>query len=101
LPLTTDHEQPTLSEFAQLSYIPAKQPNDKDERHTKKIRLPTKTPQRAPVYLPLLRRGISLLLAMPVRFQDLPVLYGRKHMGYVLQCHHLAVPGLRGAEWVR
>jgi hypothetical protein len=21
-------------------------------------------------------------------------------MGYVLQCHHLAVPGLRGPEWV-
>jgi hypothetical protein len=28
-------------------------------------------------------------------------MYGRKHMGDVLQCHHLAVPGLRGAKWVR
>jgi hypothetical protein len=48
-----------------------------------------------------LRRRISFLLALSLWFQHLPGLHGRKHMGHVLQCHYLAVPGLRGAEWIR
>ncbi|MGD8208495.1 MAG: hypothetical protein PVH37_11140 [Desulfobacterales bacterium] len=49
----------------------------------------------------LLRRGIFLLLALPVWIQYLPGLYGRKYLGHVLQWHHLAMPGLWGAEWIR
>jgi hypothetical protein len=51
--------------------------------------------------LPLLRQGISFLLALPVWIQYLPGLYGRKYVGHVLQCHHLAMPGLWKAEWIR
>jgi hypothetical protein len=49
----------------------------------------------------LLRQGISFLLGMPLRFQDLPGVHAGKHMGYVLQWDYLAVPGLRGSERIR
>jgi hypothetical protein len=49
--------------------------------------------------MPLLWTGISLLLAVSVRVSYLSGVYGRKHLGDVLQCHHLAVPGLWGPKW--
>jgi hypothetical protein len=36
---------------------------------------------------------------MPLRVQYLPGMHARKHVGNVLQCDHLDVPGLRRAEW--
>ena len=46
----------------------------------------------------LLRPGHALLLALPLRFRHLPGLHGGELLGHVLQRHHLAMPGLRGAE---
>ena len=60
-----------------------------------------KTPQARPVCLPLLPEGIYILLAVPLRIQYLPTLHGRKCVGHVMQCDHLAVPGLWGPERTR
>jgi hypothetical protein len=49
----------------------------------------------------LLREKFSLLLALPLRFHDLPGVHERKCVGHVLQRHHLAVSGLRWPERVR
>jgi len=52
------------------------------------------TPERAE-NLPLLHKGSSLLLELPLRLSDLPALHGREHLGHVLQQYQLAMPGLR------
>jgi hypothetical protein len=49
----------------------------------------------------LLWLGIFLLLALPMWIYHLPGLYGRKHLGHVLQWHNLAMSGLRGTKWIR
>jgi hypothetical protein len=56
-------------------------------------RLPA--PPREGIDLSLLRSDVSLLLAMPLRVPYLPSVHAGKHMGNVVQRHHMAVPGLR------
>jgi hypothetical protein len=51
--------------------------------------------------MPLLRRKTPFLLALPLRIPDLSSLYARKHMGHVVQPHHLVLPGLRRSERFR
>ena len=91
----------TLSErYGCSKSIPTKNLNNKYETSCHIITAQTKTTQANQLYLPLLRPGISLLLAVPVRLPYLSGVYAWKHMGDVLQCHHLAVPGLWGPKWV-
>jgi len=45
--------------------------------------------------LPLLFKGSSLLLELPLRFSDLPGLHAGEPVGYVLQRYQLAMSGLR------
>jgi hypothetical protein len=49
----------------------------------------------------LLRRPVSLLLAVPMRIFDLSGVHGSEFLGHVMQRDHLAMPGLRGVERIR
>lgn len=51
--------------------------------------------------MPVLWIHRSVCLAVPVRFCHLPELYERKFLGHVMQWDYLAMPRLRGLEWVR
>jgi hypothetical protein len=51
--------------------------------------------------MPLLWQAISFLLAVPMRVQYLPGMYGGKYLGYVLQWYYLAMSGLWRPEWLR
>jgi len=74
--------------------------NNNNERHCRKTTIQAQTPPTNHLFMPLLQPGVSFLLALPVRLSYLSGMHGWKHMGDVLQCHHLAVPGLWGAKWV-
>ena len=45
--------------------------------------------------VPLLFKGSSLLLELPLRLSDLPGLHAGEPVGYVLQQYQLAMSGLR------
>jgi hypothetical protein len=51
--------------------------------------------------MPLLSSNLSLLLALQMRVRNLSGVHAGKPLGYVLQRHHLAMPGLRRLERIR
>jgi hypothetical protein len=62
---------------------------------------PKTTALQIPPTMPLLQRGIPVLLAVPLRLQNLPELHARESVGHDLQRYYMAMPRLRRLERLR
>jgi len=55
---------------------------------------PAKTEKNQRTSVPLLQQELSVLLALPLRFQHMSGVYAPKSVGDDLQPYYLAMPGL-------